>query len=130
MYDEKFILYIGDNEKSTPTDSTNSEDSFEIDYSEIEKSMYNALRRLENERQVQEMSKAINEDSDLVEFSSSTDAEMFTGSSVAAADSTAQQQTIYLLDIRNILTLFLLIYFILNVYSRIKNSLSSYFKSE
>ena len=121
---EKDVLFDGNNKES----NNDNQESFEIDYSEIEKSLYNALKRIEDEKALQDMHKSV--DSDLVEFSSETDSDMLTGSVVAEPDSTAQQQTIYLLDIRNILLIFLLTYFVITIYSRLKNSLTRYFTSE
>ena len=81
MY-EKSILFDGDIQKSTPTDTQSNE----IDYQEIEKAMYNALKRLDTENKVQEKLRSIEPDTDLVEFSSGTDARMLTGSVSAAHD--------------------------------------------
>lgn len=130
MYDENILLFDRDIEKSTPTDSSDSENSFEVDYDQIEKAMYNALKRLDTENKVQEAVKSSDQDNDFVEFSSSTDARMLTGSVVAAPTSSAQQQTTYLLDIRNILLLFLFIYFLVTVYSKLKNLLINYYTND
>ena len=138
MYDENYLLHYWDLQKSTPRDSGSDQnitevkkddpEQVEIDYQKIEESMYNALKRLDTENKVQEMVKSSNEpDTDVVEFSTSTDARLMTGQVVAAPTSSAQQTTAYLLDIRNILLLFLFIYFLITVYQRIKNTLSNYY---
>ena len=127
MYYEENILFDGDSKTSTPNDSepTSTPDKVDIDYNEIEKAMYNALKRLDTENKVQEMAKSEPE-SDVVVFSSSTDAQMLTGQTAVVPTSSAQQTTAYLLDIRNILLIFLFAYFVITVYSKIKNSLINY----
>lgn len=130
MYDENILLFDRDIQKSSPTDSSDSENSFEVDYDQIEKAMYNALKRLDNENKIQEASKSSDLDTDVVEFSSGTDARMLTGSVVDAPTSSAQQQTTYLLDIRNILLLFLFIYFLVTIYSKLKNLLINYYTND
>lgn len=130
MYDENILLFDWDFEKSSPTDSSDSQNSFEVDYDQIEKAMYNALKRLDTENKLQEAVKSSDQDSDVVEFSSSTDARMLTGSVVDAPTSSAQQQTTYLLDIRNILLLFLFIYFLITIYSKLKNLLINYYTND
>lgn len=130
MYDENILLFDRDIEKSSPTDTTDNENSFEVDYDQIEKAMYNALKRLDTENKVLEAVKSSDQDNDVVEFSSSTDARMLTGSVVAAPTSSAQQQTTYLLDIRNILLLFLFIYFLVTIYSKLKNLLINYYTND
>lgn len=129
MY-ENILLFDRDIEKSTPSDSSDYQNSFEVDYDQIEKAMYNALKRLDIENKFQEASKSSYSDTDVVEFSSSTDARMLTGSVVDAPTSSAQQQTTYLLDIRNILLLFLFIYFLVTVYSKLKNLLINYYTND
>lgn len=129
MY-ENILLFDRDNEKSSPTDSSDSQNSFEVDYDQIEKAMYNALKRLDTENKFQEAVKSSDSDNDVVEFSSSTDARMLTGSVVDAPTSSAQQQTTYLLDIRNILLLFLFIYFLVTIYSKLKNLLINYYTND
>lgn len=129
MY-ENILLFDRDIEKSSPTDTTDYENNFEVDYYQIEKAMYNALKRLDTENKVQEAVKSSDQDTDVVEFSSSTDARMLTGSVVDAPTSSAQQQTTYLLDIRNILLLFLFIYFLVTIYSKLKNLLINYYTND
>lgn len=131
MYEKNLLLYR-DIEKSSSTDSTDSQDSGEvvIDYSEIEKAMYNALKRLDTENKVQEQVYQDNIESDLVEFASGTDASLMTVSTTAAPTSSAQQSTAYLLDIRNILLLFLIVYFLITMYSKIKNLLLNYYTND
>lgn len=130
MYDENILLFDRDIEKSSPTDTTDNENNFEVDYDQIEKAMYNALKRLDTENKFQEAVKSSVQDNDVVEFSSSTDARMLTGSVVDAPTSSAQQQTTYLLDIRNILLLFLFIYFLVTIYSKLKNLLINYYTND
>lgn len=129
MY-ENILLFDRDIEKSSSTDTTDNENNFEVDYDQIEKAMYNALKRLDTENKFQEAVKSSVQDNDVVEFSSSTDARMLTGSVVDAPTSSAQQQTTYLLDIRNILLLFLFIYFLVTIYSKLKNLLINYYTND
>lgn len=131
MYEKNLLLYR-DIEKSTSTDASGNEDSGQvvIDYSEIEKAMYNALKRLDTENKVQEQVYQDNIESDLVQFASGTDARLMTCSTTAAPTSSAQQSTAYLLDIRNILLLFLIVYFLITMYSKIKNLLLNYYTND
>lgn len=63
----------------------------------------------------------------LVEFASDTDATLYTVSTTAPPSSSAEQSTIYLLEIRNLLLIFLLGYFVLIFYSKIKNLFINFF---
>ena len=122
---EDDILYNGDSEESFASDS----DAIEIDYEKIEDAYYNALKRIETEKEVQNL---INDDSvndsDLVEFSSETDAHLYTVGVADATTTCSQQQLTYILDIRNILLLFLFCYFCLSVYSKLKTTMINYTK--
>lgn len=121
---EDNLLFDFDNQESTPSDAT----YYEIDYQKLEDSYYNALKRLDKEKQVQqELTKSV-PDSDLVDFSSDTDATLYTVGVEAAPTTCAQQSTTYLLDIRNILLIFLLIYFCITIYSKLKTTLINYTK--
>ena len=94
-------------------------DAIEIDYQRIEDSFYNALQK---SKEIQS-EPAID---DYIEFNTSTDANYYTVGVSAAPTTSAQQNTIYLLDVRNILLLFLFTYFIFNTYRMLKNTLMSY----
>lgn len=119
-------------EKSTPTDS-----HIIIDYDKLEDSFYDALQRIEEDKEVKEQIekdkqalKSINEDnSDLLEFSSSTDANFYTVDTVVAPTTSAQQQLAYILDIRNILLILLLFYFAFSIYSKIKTTMINFLKN-
>lgn len=127
MY-ENILLFDGDiqeSELSTPEPSPTPEPPV-IDYDQIEDAFYNALYRLDQEQQ----NRAALSDSDLVEFATGTDARLLTGSTSAAPTSSAQQSAAYLLDIRNVLVLFLFIWFLVTVYSKIKNLLTNYYTNE
>ena len=63
--------------------------------------------------------------SDLLEFDSG-DTQTYTVT--AQADSSAGQAVMYLVDIRNILLIFLLLWIIISLYYRLKNTISSFFK--
>lgn len=143
MYEEIILC-----DESTKTDSTNTdsngkdiqeeikesskEDSkvvVDIDYKQIEIAYYNALKQIELEKANREaLEKATQqEQSDVVQFASSTDARLYTSQFVDAPASSAQQQVAYLLDTRNILLIFLLSYFVINAYTKLKNTLSKYY---
>ena len=62
--------------------------------------------------------------SELLEFDSG-DVKYYTVE--AQADSSAAQTVAYLVDIRNILLIFLLVWLILSLYYRLKNTISSFF---
>lgn len=133
MYYEENILFDGYTKTSTPNDPepTSTPDKVDIDYKQIEEAYYNALKRVEIEKANREaLEKAMAEDveeTDLVQFASSTDARLYTATTVAAPASSAQQLVAYLLDVRNILLIFLLSYFVINIYTKLKNTLSKYY---
>ena len=104
-------------------DSHTITDAQEIDYQEIEKAVYRALSNYK-ENNIQ----ASTSDSDLVEFNTSTDARLFTVGTAAPPTSSAEQTTIILYDIRNIIFLFLSVYLVITVYSRIKNAVLHLYK--
>ena len=109
----------------SPSDSVR----YEIDYEEIENAFYRALNRVNEDNTSQEgvISEVVY--SDLVQFHTSTDAELMTCKVEVPLTSCAEQSTAYLLDIRNILFLFLSIYFIFTSYSKIKSSILHLYKA-
>lgn len=63
-----------------------------------------------------------------IEFSDSTDQNLYTVEVVTDRPLTsAELSTVYLLEIRNLLLILLLVYFGFNFYSKIKNTISTYF---
>lgn len=123
MY-ENDILFDGDFTESVATDTN----ATEIDYQKLEQCYYNAIKRLDYEKSVQDQIRNVSPDSDLVEFSSETDAKLYTVGVDVAPTTCAQQNTTYLLDIRNILLIFLLAYFCITVYSKLKTTMINYTK--
>lgn len=127
MY-EKNILFFGDIESdpSTPTDA------IEVDYSEIGVQVYvntyNALKDYYSDYPQSNNIEVDYVDSLPVEFTTETDAKLYTGATVASPTSNGQQQTAYLLDVRNILLIFLLGYFVMHFYSRLKHLIINYFE--
>ena len=106
--------------ENTPTDATPT------DYESVYDAVYNALSDYSNDsassnRSIVETSAT---DSDLIEFSSTTDATMYTVS--ADPLTCGQQSAVYLLEIRNLLLIFILGYFILNLFYRFKNTVFSF----
>lgn len=65
-------------------------------------------------------------DDGVVEFDSDTDSKFYTVVEADPPASSSDQLTGYLLDIRNILLIFLFTYFIFHTYTMLKNSLKSY----
>ena len=66
-----------------------------------------------------------------VEYSSETDANLYTVSLVNDEPlTTAEQSAVYLLEIRNILLIFLLSWLVLTLYSKIKNTFTNFFGKE
>lgn len=124
MYEYCFepdLLVLFAPESASPTDS----EPIEIDYKEIEESFYRALQRLESDKANKEaLQKSLNTENDMLEFHTSTDAQLYTV--VAEPKSNAQQQTAYLLDIRNFLIIFLFAWFIFTSYTKLKNTLKAY----
>lgn len=143
MYEEIILFDESTKTDSINTDSdskdiqeeikeSNKEDSkvvVDIDYKQIEIAYYNALKQIELEKANREaLEKATQQEkSDVVQFASSTDARLYTTKLADAPASSAQQQVAYLLDIRNILLIFLLSYFVINAYTKLKNTLSKYY---
>ena len=124
MYEYCFepdLLVLFSPESASPTDS----EPIEIDYEKIEESFYRALQRLESDKANKEaLQKSLNTDNDMLEFHTATDAQLYTV--VAEPKSNAQQQTAYLLDIRNFLIIFLFAWFIFTSYTKLKNTLKAY----
>ena len=106
--------------ENTPTDATPT------DYDSVYDAVYDALT--DYSADISSSNRSIIEtsatDSDMIEFSSSTDATMYTVS--AEPLTCAQQSAVYLLEIRNLLLIFILGYFILNLFYRFKNSIFSF----
>lgn len=145
MYDNIKInkLYSFDIEQSTPSDSN------EIDYDLLYDTYYNAFYDALNDYYESEVningdnyinnssvnfrsssSQAeieINSSSDaLLEFSSSTDATMYTVGVASPPTSSGQATQMYLLEIRNILLIFVLTWVSVTLYSKIKNLMINY----
>lgn len=118
FYDEKIQV-------QTPSDA--QKETSEIDYQEIENAFYNALTRINEENeQDDEFRDSTQTIDDYVTFSSLSDANYYTVGVDAPPASSSEQSTIYLVDIRNILLLFLFAYFVFHTYIMLKNSLSAY----
>lgn len=96
-----------------------------VDYDKIEKAFYNALV----EYQDNNSSATPIIESDLVEFASPCDAQLLTLKVAAAPTSSEQQATAFMADIRNLLFLFLICYFVFTVYSKLKNSVINFYST-
>lgn len=77
---------------------------------------------IENENQV------VEEENNLVDFSSTTDARLYTCQTSSAVDSIDAQSLTYLLDIRNLLLLFLLVWFSIYIIRMIKKTIIKFMK--
>ena len=104
--------------ESTPTDAT------ENDYESVYEAVYNALLDYNTDSSSNTRSVATQSDSDMIEFATSTDATMYTVS--ADPLTCGQQSAMYLLEIRNLLLIFILGYFVLNLFYRFKNTVFSF----
>ena len=86
-------------------------DASEIDYQEIQNAVVNALNQHDNVNSSSDSEQSID---DFVSFASGTDASYMTVGVDVAPTTCAQQTTIYLVDIRNILFLLLCSYLVFN----------------
>lgn len=135
-----YDITIKENEDNSDTDVSTSTDAY-IDYDKlgdvIYSNTYNALIDYEKENTKNtentknyiyssKVSQDISLDAPLV-FASSTDANLYTVQTVDAPETLAEQVGAYTLDIRNILLLFLLIYLIITLYSKLKNTLIKFY---
>ncbi len=66
-------------------------------------------------------------ENDMIEYDVDTDTTCYVSSPTDAPTSSAQQSAIWLLEIRNILLIFVLGYFTLIFYSKIKNTFLNFF---
>ena len=105
-----FELYYFDN---IETDTHSLGDAEQYDKEEREEIIYNAIDKYFSEHPIVINNSSVNTRSvsssndDLLDFSSSTDAKLYTVGVVGdAPTSSAQQTTLYLLDTRNILLIF------------------------
>lgn len=109
--------------ESTPTDADEST------YDEIYQAVYDAVSdaNSDNSNSNSSLSKSslTNEiTDDLLEFDEHTDDRMYTV--YAQPQTCAEQSTMYLLEIRNLLLIFILGYFILTLFYRFKNTIFSF----
>lgn len=66
-----------------------------------------------------------------VDYTSQTDATLYTvGIANKEPLTTAEQSAVYLLEIRNLILIFVLSYVVLNLYSKIKNTFVNFFGKE
>ena len=128
---EDYEEFYSDSDLHTSSDS----ERVEVDYQKIEEAFYNALNRVESEKlndsgQVLVEQQVIPDSNyPLVEFATPTDSSLMTCKVDVPPASCVEQSTAYLLDIRNILFLFLSVYFILTSYSKIKSSVLHLYKA-
>ena len=69
-------------------------------------------------------------DADIVEFASGTDSKLYTATVESSPASTGEQTVAYMLDIRNILLLFLLIWFSVYLINMIKKTVLKFMKGK
>lgn len=128
---EDYEEFYSDSDLHTSSDSERAQ----VDYQKIEDAFYNALNRIESEK-LNDSSQVLVEQQvipdtnySLVEFATPTDSSLMTCKVEVPPASCVEQSTAYLLDIRNILFLFLSVYFILTSYSKIKSSVLHLYKA-
>ena len=133
FYDEINVKGDNSDDSTIATDT----DANEIDYDKLEDSFYNALDKYykDNKNESINVSAAkVNNSqnafdlSGTVDFASSTDAKLYTCQYVDSPSSVAEQELGYLLDIRNILLIFLFVYFIISIYGKLKSTLINYYE--
>lgn len=146
MYDNITInkLYSIDSQQGTPSDAT--EIDYDLLYDTYYNAFYDALNDYYNESEVsvngnnnidtssvdfRSSTSQIEIDSNtssdaLLEFSSSTDATMYTVGVASPPTSSGQATQMYLLEIRNILLIFVLTWVSVTLYSKIKNLMINY----
>ena len=73
-------------------------------------------------------SQEITSSGDVVEFASSTDATMYTVETVTPPQDVAEQSAVYLLEIRNLLLIFMLSILVIKVYQMLKNTLINFYE--
>lgn len=124
---ELYNLNIREVDTSTLTDAEKEDEYFERQ----SEAFYNAIDKYFTEHPISTGTVDINYDvatyNDALEFSTSTDAKLYTVGVVGSAPtSSAQQTTTYLLDTRNILLIFALSWLCITLYSKIKNLIINY----
>lgn len=110
------------------SESSTSSDSLDLIYDACYNGVYNALNDYNTfgTRSVRSSEVVNASDNDAVEFATTTDSTLYTVTAVNAPTSSAQQAVTYLLEIRNILLIFVLLWLSITLYSKIKNLMINY----
>ena len=133
FYDEINVKGDNSDDSNVATDT----DANSIDYEKLEDSFYNALDKYYKDNKNENISAAATKSSNnmnafdlsgTVAFASSTDAKYYTCQYVDSPGSVAEQELGYILDIRNILLIFLFVYFIISIYGKLKSTLINYYE--
>lgn len=136
MYEENILFDEYSDVEGTATDTDASSVDYEILGDTIYVNTYNAMSDYYSEhpellRSSGLLSTSSNVDtSSVVEFSSDTDATLYTVETVEQPSSVAEQETAILLECRNILLIFLFVYFIVTMYGKLKSTLINYYERD
>ena len=136
MYEENILFdeYVDVEGFATDTDADSID--YEILGDTIYVNTYNAMSDYYSEHPELLRSSGLlstsenNSSSSVVEFSSDTDATLYTVATVEEPSSVAEQETAILLECRNILLIFLFVYFIVTMYGKLKSTLINYYERD
>lgn len=139
MYEKNYTDYVlsdGDNISTDgdniSTDTATIGDANYDDFKEdIEQCFYNAIDRYFSDHPIIVPDNNFNYDlgsaNDALQYASSTDAKLYTVTVAGdGATSSPQQATAYLLELRNLFLIFVLCWFAITCYSKIKNLIINY----
>lgn len=136
MYEENILFDYNSDDEGFATDTDASSVDYEILGDTIYVNTYNAMSDYYSEhpellRSSGLLSTSASADtSSVVEFSSDTDATLYTVETVGSPTSVAEQEVAILLDCRNILLIFLFVYFIVTMYGKLKSTLINYYERD
>lgn len=137
MYEENILFNNNVDDEGLATDTDASSVDYEILGDTIYVNTYNALSDYYSEHPEllysNDLTRAVtsgDNNSSVVEFSSDTDATLYTVKTVDSPTSVAEQEVAILLDCRNILLIFLFVYFIVTMYGKLKSTLINYYERD
>lgn len=136
MYEENILFDEYPDVEGVATDTDASSVDYEILGDTIYVNTYNAMSDYYSEHPELLLSSGLlstsSDDvaSSVVEFSSDTDATLYTVETVGSPTSVAEQEVAILLDCRNILLIFLFVYFIVSMYGKLKSTLMNYYERD
>ena len=113
---------------STNTDAINYDKIGEVIYQNTYNALNDYYSNNEKNSSVVSQKSFVQNDENIIQFASETDSSLYTVSTVDAPTTVAEQVGAYTLDIRNILLLFLLVYLVITIYSKLKNTIINFYK--